>query len=158
MACSSLDIDSYDYFVLESILKHFRPAIIIVEINEKIPPPLEFTVIYNEAHSWDCSHFFGQSICQLEKLALAQNYAIATLEYNNVFLVAKERFQGESLSAEEAYKKGYVTKEDRAVKFPWNHNMEILLTSTPEDNVKFLKEHFSGYEGKYTLKNPNLDD
>ncbi len=150
----SLDIDSYDYFVLESILENFRPTVLIVEINEKIPPPLEFTVLYNEAHCWDYSHFFGQSICQLEKLALAQNYAIATLEYNNIFLVAKERFQGKSLTAEEAYKTGYVIKRDRAEKFPWNHNMEVLLTSKPDDSIKFLKEYFSAYEGNYILKNP----
>lgn len=35
----NLDIDGYDYFVLEEILKSFRPRLLCVEINEKIPPP-----------------------------------------------------------------------------------------------------------------------
>jgi len=34
----SIDIDSYDYFILESLLCSYRPSIICAEINEKIPP------------------------------------------------------------------------------------------------------------------------
>lgn len=34
----SFDIDSYDFFVLEQLLSEFRPLLICVEINEKIPP------------------------------------------------------------------------------------------------------------------------
>jgi len=154
----SLDIDSYNYFVLESLLNNFRPSLIIVEINEKIPPPLEFTVLYHPDHSWDNNHFYGQSISQLEKLCSAQNYAIVTLEYNNAFLVAKEKYQGIPLTAREAYEQGYQYRKDRAVKFPWNQDMEILLISKPDDNAKFLNERFAAYRGKYILRNPALVD
>ncbi|HCF29514.1 MAG TPA: hypothetical protein DEV81_20445 [Cyanobacteria bacterium UBA11049] len=34
----SLDIDSYDRDVLAQILNSYRPSLICVEINEKIPP------------------------------------------------------------------------------------------------------------------------
>lgn len=147
----SLDIDSYDYFVLEKLLNSFRPTILIVEINEKIPPPLEFTVLYSEEHSWDYSHFFGLSICQLEKLCLAQNYAIAFLEYNNAILVAKEKYTEKPLTAKEAYESGYQFRTDRKEKFPYNENMEILLTLSPEDSVDFLQKYFKKYEGKFIL-------
>ena len=40
----SLDIDGYDFFVLEQILERYRPRLICTEINEKIPPPIKFTV------------------------------------------------------------------------------------------------------------------
>src|SRR5262245_43040844 len=76
----NLDIDSYDYFVLQALLKNFRPAIIIAEINEKIPPPLEFTVLFDDKHAWDQSHFYGQSISQLSKLCTTHRYSIADLE------------------------------------------------------------------------------
>lgn len=33
----SLDIDGNDYWVLKAILSEFRPALIVTEINEKIP-------------------------------------------------------------------------------------------------------------------------
>jgi hypothetical protein len=147
----SLDIDSYDYFVLEALLKKFRPTIIVTEINEKIPPPLEFTVLYDKDHAWEYNHFFVQSISQLEKLCLEQNYALVTLEYNNAVLVAKEKYKGKDLSAKEAYLIGYQLKADRTEKFPWNADMEIMLTSTPEDNVDFLLHFFSKYKGKFNL-------
>ncbi|HEX8116589.1 MAG TPA: hypothetical protein VF521_04905, partial [Pyrinomonadaceae bacterium] len=33
----SLDIDSYDYWVLDAVLKQYRPRVVVTEINEKIP-------------------------------------------------------------------------------------------------------------------------
>lgn len=103
----SLDRDGYDYFVLEAILQKFRPSSIITEVNEKIPPPLEFTVLFDEEYSWDVNHFFGQSISQLKKLCDLHNYTIVNLEYNNAFLVPKEIYKGRSLTAPEAYNGEY---------------------------------------------------
>src|SRR5205085_4109452 len=34
----SLDIDSYDYFVLDGVLSSFRPRVVVTWHNEKIPP------------------------------------------------------------------------------------------------------------------------
>jgi hypothetical protein len=53
----SLDIDGYGYFILDKILGEYRPALICAEINEKIPPPLEFTVLYDSDYFWDGTHF-----------------------------------------------------------------------------------------------------
>src|SRR5437660_6241174 len=63
----SLDIDSYDYFVLDSILRGFRPRLVVTEINEKIPPPVRFVVRYDPEFSLQ-HHFFGYSIASLEEL------------------------------------------------------------------------------------------
>ena len=46
----NLDIDSYELFVISNLLQSFRPKIISMEINEKIPPPIYFTVNYDENH------------------------------------------------------------------------------------------------------------
>jgi len=53
----SLDIGGYDYFVLEQILGKFRPTLICTEINEKIPPPLKFTVKWDPKYTWNEDHF-----------------------------------------------------------------------------------------------------
>lgn len=147
----SLDIDGYDYFVLEALLHKYRPSIIITEINEKIPPPLEFTVLFDEMYSWECNHFYGQSICKLKKLCDEHNYAIVHLEYNNAFLIPMDIYEGKSLSAQEAYSKGYKNRSKRVEFFPWNSDMEYLLTATPEESCLFLNQFFKKYEGKYTL-------
>ena len=49
-----LDIDSYDHFVLAKVLSAHRPSLICTEINEKIPPPLKFTV------KWQSDGAMGQ--------------------------------------------------------------------------------------------------
>jgi len=147
----SLDIDSYDYFVLEALLAGYRPGVIITEINEKIPPPLCFTVLFDEDHGWDGTHFYGQSICQLERLCASHGYAIAHVEYNNAFLVDARRFRGRALTALESYDRGYRQRSDRRREFPWNRDMEEVLTMAPEQAVAFLRRRFAGYEGRYSL-------
>lgn len=151
----NLDIDSYDYFVLEALLQDFRPTIIMAEINEKIPPPLEFTVLFDEDHAWDQSHFYGQSISQLAKLCSAHHYSIADLEYGNAFLVDAEKYRQTGLTPEVAYQRGYASRDDRKQRFPWNENMEPLLTMPPDEAYIFLKNHFVKYEGKYRLSKPS---
>ena len=54
----NLDIDSYDLFVVKKLLNSYQPKIISMEINEKIPPPIYFTVTYDENHFWKADHFF----------------------------------------------------------------------------------------------------
>ena len=49
-------------------LSDYRPRLICSEINEKIPPPIKFTVKYSPNHYWQGDHFYGQSISQLYKL------------------------------------------------------------------------------------------
>lgn len=86
----SLDTDSYDYFVLDQLLTGYRPTLIRTETNEKIHPPLKFTVLYDQTYSWDGSHFYGQSISQLDELSRMHNYSIVELEYNSAFLMPQE--------------------------------------------------------------------
>ena len=56
----NLDIDSYDLRVVETILSSgFRPQIISMEVNEKIPSGIFFTVEYDDEHYWKGDHFYG---------------------------------------------------------------------------------------------------
>jgi hypothetical protein len=148
----SLDIDSYDHFVLEKILLEYRPSLICAEINEKIPPPVKFSVKWDPGHSWSHDHFYGQSISMLEELAIRNNYALVELEYNNAFLVPRELSNVPSVSAQDAYRKGYLDRSDRLKRLPWNKDMEPVLQLSPEAACDFIEARFASYRGKFICK------
>ena len=147
----SLDIDGYDHFVLRALLEEFRPVLICAEINEKVPPPLKFTVLYDPDYAWAGGHFYGQSVSKLHELAQAFGYALVEQHYNNAFLVPVERGGLRGLSPEEAYASGYLDRPDRLERFPWNTDMEAIHALDPADQVAFLEQRFAQYRGQYEL-------
>ncbi len=146
----SLDIDSYDYWVLDALLTHFRPRLIVTEINEKIPPPIKFVVKYDPDFQLR-HHFYGYSIESLAELCARHRYALIELEYNNAFLAPLEIAPAPPLSAAQAYRRGYLERTDRHDKFWLNRDMEALHTLAPAAGVAFLKRFFSQHEGKYEI-------
>jgi hypothetical protein len=146
----SLDIDSYDYWVLDALLSSFRPYLIVTEINEKIPPPIKFIVKYDSEFQ-PAHHFFGHSIASLEDLCETHSYAIIGLEYNNAFLAPAELPGVRPVAAAEAYRMGYLQRADRHEKFHRNHDMEVLHTLTAEEGVKFVERYFAAKRGKYEV-------
>ncbi|HZG50708.1 MAG TPA: hypothetical protein VEZ40_01110 [Pyrinomonadaceae bacterium] len=146
----SLDIDSYDYWVLDAALTEFRPRLVVTEINEKIPPPVKFVVKYDPAFRMT-HHFFGYSIASLAELAARHDYAILEVEYNNAFLAPRELPGVRPLDAALAYRRGYLERPDRREKFRANANMEILHTLSPAETVEFLDRFYAEHRGKYEL-------
>ena len=69
----SLDIDSYDYYVLEALLEHYRPALICTEITEVIPPPIKFALKYSKEVS---GPLVGQSISMVSPLLNKHDYSL----------------------------------------------------------------------------------
>ncbi|MGI8785232.1 MAG: hypothetical protein ACR2L2_16460 [Acidobacteriota bacterium] len=148
----SLDIDSYDYYVLDQVLSAFRPRLICVEINETVPPPLKFTVTFSEDHQWGGDHFQGQSICKCHELCVKYDYEIVELYYNNLFLMPVELNVWGALTPEAAYDAGYRLKTDRQQKFPWNADMEDVLDLSPPEAIDVVRRKFAKYVGRYTLE------
>lgn len=146
----SLDIDSYDYWVLDAILKSFRPRVVVTEINEKVPPPVRFVVNYDPDFRLQ-HHFFGYSIASLEDLCARHSYALIALEYNNAFIAPRELARGRALDAATAYRDGYLERPDRRERFPDNHDMEVLHSMKPAEAVRFLDKFFARHRGKYEL-------
>lgn len=147
----SLDIDSYDYFVLERVLALFRPRVVVTEINEKIPPPVRFVVRY-DPHFRLQHHFFGYSISSLEELCARHDYALLELEYNNAFIAPRELCVGaRTLDAPTAYRRGYLERPDRRERFPKNQDMEALHALKPAEAVRFLERFFARHKGKFEL-------
>src|SRR5215208_1826190 len=147
----SLDIDSYDYWVLDAALQSFRPRVVVTEINEKIPPPVRFRVGFDPDFRLQ-HHFFGYSIASLEELCARHSYALLALEYNNAFIAPRELAGAlRALDAETAYRRGYLERADRRERFPRNQDMEALHAMTPRESVAFIKNFFARHEGKYEL-------
>jgi hypothetical protein len=147
----SLDIDSYDYWVLDAALKSFRPRVVVAEINEKIPPPVRFRVSFDPDFSLQ-HHFFGYSIASLEELCGRHNYALLALEYNNAFIAPRELLGDfNALDAATAYRRGYLERPDRRERFPRNQDMEALHTLSPAESLAFIKNFFARHEGKYEV-------
>ena len=145
----SLDIDSYDLYVLDRILADFRPRLACVEINEKFPPPIEFTVKYSPAYVYPGGHMYGMSLSSLRTALDYHKYDLVELEYNNAFLIPREENRGRSLTDEEAYLEGYSGRRDRLDKMPWNGNVEILQKLTPEKACEWIHSFFKEHEGEF---------
>jgi hypothetical protein len=146
----SLDIDGNDYWVLKAILMSFRPALIVTEINEKIPPPLRFLFKY-APNSQLRHHFFGYSIAVLEDLCGQHDYGILELEYNNAFIAPKELKNARFVDAQTAYAQGYRDRPDRKERFASNLDMEVLHSLSPAEGIEFLQEFYAKESGKYYL-------
>jgi hypothetical protein len=135
----TLDIDGYDFFVLDAILSKYKPSFIVSEINEKIPPDIKFTVNYDPEYFWDGSHYYGYSISMLEELLLKYDYKIKFLDYNNVVLVQGK--QEEPII--DVYNNGYYNKSDRDHKFYYNRDFHIINKLDRKiDKINFIKNFF----------------
>jgi hypothetical protein len=146
----NLDIDSYDYWVLDAVLGRFRPRIVMTEINEKIPPPIKFVVKFDPRFQLT-HHFFGYSIMSLAELCERHGYALVELEYNNAFLMPREMLGVEGLDAATAYRRGYLERPDRREKFRANEDMEILHSLSPEEGIHFITKFYAQHEGRYEI-------
>ena len=146
----SLDIDSYDFYVLDAVLTHFRPRLVVTEINEKTPPPIRFVADVDPDFVMK-DHFFGYSITALAELLKKHDYALLELEYNNAFIAPAELSGASPVSVSAAYNAGYLDRSDRREKFRPNANMEILHSMTADQGVEFLNNFFSAFKGKYQI-------
>jgi hypothetical protein len=71
----NLDIDSYDYYVLEVLLNKFEFRILVLEINPIFPIEIDFTVKY-PSNEWTGNNFQGMSLSIAFKLLTRNKYKI----------------------------------------------------------------------------------
>lgn len=83
----NLDLDSYDYFVLEELLNNFTFQFLILEINSLIPVEVDFTVTYDENFMPKNDYFQGASFSMFYKLLNKNNYSIVYIEKNFVLAI-----------------------------------------------------------------------
>ena len=151
----NLDIDSYDYEVMEAILTSgYKPLIISIEINEVIPPPIEFYVRFDKVKISELmvDHFFGCSLTAANKLLKSNNYNLAGVYKNNAFFILSTFLEIENKEEFEAYSEGYLNLEDKDEVFPYNKNLNHIFSKEPKDQLKFFQNRFKEKESQYILK------
>lgn len=84
----SLDIDSFDYDVLESILKHYTPRLICVEFNGTLDPLLKVKLKYEDGYTWDGTNKYGFSLgAGIDLLQKSGYRAVLNHKETNIFAV-----------------------------------------------------------------------
>ena len=85
----SMDLDGNDYHFLKAIVDAgHRPKVIIAEYNAKFPPPINFTIKYDDAHIFN-SDYFGASLQTLNNLFAPNGYFLVACNItgSNCFFV-----------------------------------------------------------------------
>jgi hypothetical protein len=87
----SLDIDSFDYDVLESILKEYSPRLICSEFNGTLDPNSTIKLEYQEGYVWDRTNNYGYSFSAGKYLLDKYGYVvILNQDETNIFAIKKE--------------------------------------------------------------------
>lgn len=150
----NLDIDSYDLHVIKAILSEgYRPTIISMEINEKIPSGIHFAVNYDINHYWQGDHFYGCSIDAAYNTVIPYGYILYKVNYNNAFFVNTSHTDDilNPLLPAEAYAEGYRYKKDRKELFPWNNDVNYWQELNKKEAITEIKKYFFKYKDKFTM-------
>lgn len=149
----NLDIDSFDLELIEAILEMgIRPAVISMEINEKIPPPIFFSVKYDQDRYWAGDHFYGCSLTAASSVVKPFGYFLESLQFNNaIFIRSDYQKSSADLSDLDAYTRGYVLRPDRQLLFPWNRDFDAVIEMNIKDALQFITVFFERYTGAFDL-------
>jgi hypothetical protein len=150
-----IDIDGYDLELVKTILQEYKPSIVIMEYNEKIPPPIKFEVKYKSDYAWDTSHFYGFSIAKGEEEFSKLNYSFYDIyDINNLVFINNEVIEymhldkGDiNLKYEEHYKFNLNSKKS----YPWNSDVEYWQNIRNHNDLK--NEIIEYYEKNIPNKN-----
>lgn len=146
----SLDIDSYDYHVLASLLQAYRPTLISCEVNEALPPPLRFTLHPHQDPDFS-RRFYGQSLALLDDLARTHDYALVHMYYMDAFLLDRRYLEGEPPSLAEIFQKGMLDLPipDHFSDYPFD--VQALWQAGPEQAYAMVSQGFAPYAGRFEL-------
>lgn len=148
----SIDIDSFDYYVLEALLSAFRPTVIVAEVNEVIPPPLKFSMNYGPGCEMSFKkRFYGQSLAQLQLLCERFGYHIIHLYYMDVILIDKAYAEGEPQSLESLYQTGFKDLPRPSYYQDYPFDIESVQSASPAEALEIIKHGYAEFEGQFTL-------
>jgi hypothetical protein len=135
-----LDIDGYDYTVLRSIFIHisnnsrtqYQPALVLVEMNEKFPPPIHFYTRYRSYYGYKGDHLYGASITAwTHLLSFELGYILLGIyDWNNLIYIRYDLAQNFKLlykfphNSYDVWFHGYWNRSERDEKFSYNRNVQ----------------------------------
>lgn len=170
----SIDIDSYDYAILEKVIG-YHPKFICVEVLEDIPPGILFEVKYDENFEYFSPSgellLQGCSIDSVNRLAQREGYTVFRLDWNNAYLFRNDivdLVQGPERTVKnttQLYKEGYFnrpvtvsysegfypngapseTVDGRTLFYPWKKQDPVYFEMNIEDVYKDLRKKYSPY-------------
>lgn len=143
----NLDIDSYDYYVLEALLQAYRPKVICTEINEVIPPPVRFAAHYHPDFVFDPYHrFYGQSLAMAADLGHRHGYVCLRLQNMDLFLIDVSLTQGSEPELATLYRQG-VSERPKPPHFDfYPFDVDKLWQATPEDALALIHQAWPDVE------------
>lgn len=139
----SIDIDSFDYELTASVLKVLQPELICIEINERIPPPVRYALLFEPGRIFgDMTLVGGCSLQLMHDLLHEHGYATIKFEYNNLFATPQANLPKivaagyADWSARELYEQGFLNKADKFSVYPHNKRFERQIHLAPEDFIR----------------------
>ena len=162
----SIDIDSVDYYILNAILNFSHPQIICIEINERIPPGIDYIFPENlSGIAKDATLISSAGISNYEKLLHRFNYSLVCLEFNNLIAISNtievnKNSESDNIidirncSAEQLWYNGFYKREGWRETMPWNIPFEPIWNAPSELRAKLLNEYFNhGFGLELDFKN-----
>lgn len=138
-----IDIDSHDVFVVRDLLRNgtFKPKVIVMEINESIPPPICFTSNFARSFAWSGQDAFtGASISMMDHQLSSLGYTITTVEWNNIILVSDDFADAFPLyNPADLWLVGYYDRAKRIDRFPWNEAPDRVAYQTNPDPYEAMR-------------------
>ncbi len=88
----SVDVDFFDFHILQAVLTKYKPRVIVSEYNSSLGPQVDCVVPYIPGRSWDRTNFFGASYTAFDELGRFYGYKVVHCDVNgvNIFLVKNE--------------------------------------------------------------------
>lgn len=91
----SVDLDSFDYDIIESLLREYKPVLICAEYNATIPPDVPVKLEYEEGYTWDGTNKYGFSFSAGVKLFEKFGYTVILSHADtNMFAIKTELLKG----------------------------------------------------------------
>jgi len=96
-----MDIDGFDCHIVRTLLSEpngLRPKVILVEVTENLPPPVEFSVLYHTDYHWKDTAFVGCSLGYAEAMLKSKGYLLLMFQMNNALFVHRsiaDLFEGQ---------------------------------------------------------------
>ncbi len=97
----SIDVDGNDWYILNSILKKYKPSLICIEYNSSMGPKNDCVIRYNPKFVWDGTRYFGASIKAFSILGNKYGYTIVASDCDGIDL-----FLVKNSEAKKFYKSG----------------------------------------------------
>lgn len=89
----NLDIDSCDYWVLQSVLEFYTPDIICCEFNGCLDPSSRLALAYEDGYMWDGTDKYGFSFLAGYELLFGYNYTVIYNQHDTNLFAIHNRHQ-----------------------------------------------------------------